>query len=664
MQRFFWRVLLPALMLSGLAFFYSAAADLPSAAFAYATYPDSPHLPQHAYVIGSDPVDGSTIPNVPSVIRIFFNTNISPLSIAHVFNTQNGQFVEVATTRSVIPAQNPRELDTQLLASDTLAQGGYFVRWTAVADDDGHTTYGAIGFNVGYSSTGLGGTPTLGPSSSNAITSIQQFDFLAVLGIAWQWLSLMALLFWLGILLTERLILIRAERAISWLDDTQKQAMQVQFLCLAIVFVGEIVTLLLRVLRLGETLTGGKIDLSPLWPLLIASNYGHLWLVRILLVLLALVLLGRSRSTRTLKAQTMIVTNADSNADDASSSQRMGKDSPVVFSLAPMLRSNMIWLFLAGIIVLTIALSSDAVQLAQAHVSAVLLAWLALIAQSIWFGGLTYLGYIFLPAVKEDANAEALTNFIRHFSPWLLGAIATLLISDLFFAESTLSSSAQLLNDPYGRTMLVMSMLLLLNLLVSLYILLVLRPILARQAIYLAVVDADLPARRARRTALEQKVRLLKQVLKGQTGLAAAFLLGSVLLTFYAPPIVFPNVTYSNPASAANTTGITQSKTVNTLTVTLQVLPGRVGYVNTVIVSLHDANNTPVSDAKLTITTNMLAMNMGTTHTTLNGGNPTYITTFDKNAAFSMAGAWQLSLTIQRPGQADIQTAFIVTLET
>lgn len=660
MQRFFWRVLLPALLLSALALLTSSTVLQQPVALAYTSYPASPQLPYHAYVIGSDPVDGSTISNVPAVIRIFFNTNISPLSIAHVFNTQNGQFVAVQTPQSTVAAHNPRELDTQLLSPNTLSQGGYFVRWTAVADDDGHTTFGAIGFNVGYSSTGLSGTPTLGPSSSNALSEIQRFDFIAALGIAWQWLALLALLFWLGILLTERLILTRAERATSWLDGAQKQAAQVQFLCLSILLISELVTLLLRVLRLSETLTGGKIALSALWPLLIASNYGHLWLLRMLLIILALIFLRRSHNAPT-KQHTAAFTN--NTADIAPSSQHFTKESTVLTSIAPMLRTNVLWLFLAGIIVLTVALSNDAVQLAQAHASAILLTWLALVAQGIWFGGLTYLGYIFLPAVKEDANAEALTDFLKHFSPWLLAAIATFLISGLFFAESTVSTPGQLLSDAYGRTLLVTSILLLLNLLLSLYLLLVLRPSLARQAVFLAVVDADLPARRARRSALDQKEHALKQVLKGQTLLAATFLLGSVLLTFYAPPIVFPNVTYSNASSAANTTGITQSKSVNKLTITLEVLPGRVGYTNTVIIALNDANNKPVSDAKLQITTSMLTMDMGTSHITLNGGNSTYITSFNKNAAFSMVGAWQLKLTIQRPGQTDIQTSFVVTLE-
>src|SRR6266496_5551814 len=49
----------------------------------------------HAYVIGSDPVDGSTIATAPTVIRIFFNTSISSVSSAHVLAVGTGNLVDV-----------------------------------------------------------------------------------------------------------------------------------------------------------------------------------------------------------------------------------------------------------------------------------------------------------------------------------------------------------------------------------------------------------------------------------------------------------------------------------------------------------------------------------------------------------------------------------------
>src|SRR5579884_678395 len=123
--------------------------------------PLTPRVQAHAVVIGSDPIDGSTVTTAPRVMRIYFNGTISPASRAQVIDA-SGRVVNAGP--SVIPAGNPRELDTPLLPPSQLAQGSYLVRWTALSSDDGHTTQGAIGFNIGHSSTGLPGQVILGPS--------------------------------------------------------------------------------------------------------------------------------------------------------------------------------------------------------------------------------------------------------------------------------------------------------------------------------------------------------------------------------------------------------------------------------------------------------------------------------------------------------------------
>src|SRR5579872_6735915 len=157
----------------------------------------------HAFVIGSDPVDGSTIGAAPSKIRIFFNADISPVSNARVFVFAPGgppDGSEVDLGHSYIPANNARELDTPLIAQSSLPQGSYEVKWTALALDDGHATNGLIGFNVGISVTGLSGTPVLGPSTSN---NLAQLNLQGVLSVLWEWLTALALLFWIGLVMME-----------------------------------------------------------------------------------------------------------------------------------------------------------------------------------------------------------------------------------------------------------------------------------------------------------------------------------------------------------------------------------------------------------------------------------------------------------------------------
>src|SRR6266704_4510957 len=144
----------------------------------------------HAFVIGSDPVDGSTVSSPPRAVRIFFDAPISPASNVYVY-TPDERIVNAA--RSSISTTNPRELDTPLMPPDQLPQGSYTVRWTALASVDGHTTHGVIGFNIGQSSAGLPGETILGPSTSNILPDV---DLLGILAVAWEWLVLMALTFW------------------------------------------------------------------------------------------------------------------------------------------------------------------------------------------------------------------------------------------------------------------------------------------------------------------------------------------------------------------------------------------------------------------------------------------------------------------------------------
>ena len=297
--------------------------------------------------------------------------------------------------------------------------------------------------------------------------------------------------------------------------------------------------------------------------------------------------------------------------------------------------------------------------------------WLGLVAQSIWFGGLVYLGYVILPRlsiVESDRHAEMLAILLRRFTPFLLAAMGILFACDLFLCEAGLQDIHQFITEPYGRALLVQLIVSAIMVLLSLYALFVIRPRLTRQVLLLPVVNPDLPARRTRQFALEHTRRELKYNVNMQILLAAGVLFCAALLSFFAPPIVFPTIHYSNPVAPTPTpiasndkTGI-QTKQIGDFSVNLQVLPGQVGYANTVVITIKDSNNLPVTDAQVQVTTNMEIMDMGTGRATIQGGNPTYIATFDKTTAFSMAGLWDVTVAIQRPGQAPVQDKFQVML--
>ncbi len=715
----------------------------------------------HAYVIGSDPVDGSTVSSAPAVVRIFFNEAIGPASVAHVF-APDGQVVDAAL--SSISRTNPRELDTPLASPGSLPQGGYTVRWTALSDEDGHTTHGVIGFNVGQSSVGLPGETILGPSTSNILP---QLDLFGVLSVAWDWLVMLALTFWVGILVMEGLVLARPvarqegtpetetpqslEQESDLLTQARKQSLPLQWLMLTALLVGEIITLILRTTVLKQTLGGSGINLLALRQLVVETNYGHLWLVRVTLIAVALgllwwttrqqnskrITLSRNRSgsrfsqlrrqvAQEQSAELPIDIDNDNGRGNPTEEKDISSDegpavsadkglptsavgqvseevsgqtsTPLVPSLAPQRNAVervsitsssakapmdvlaplvgtrrtgtwliIVWFVLAGLILLTIALTSDAAQLAQPHASAVVLDWLYLAAQSMWFGALTYLGYVLLPLlqiVEPHHYAGTCASLLRRLTTPALGTFGVLLVSGLFLSESSLSSVQQLLTDPYGRALLVKIVLIVLMLMFSVYGLFAIRPKLARQTALLPVVDVELPARRARQSALERTVHRLGQTLKLQSWMGAGALLCAALMAFYAPPIVFPANSYAVSTSAASPSSAAinaQTQKVGNLSVTLEVLPGRVDYANTIVVTINDNQGNPVTDAQVQLSTNMELMDMGTAHATVKGGNPTYIATFNKDAAFSMFGAWDITVRIQRPNQAVVQAVFKVT---
>src|SRR6266567_1389863 len=587
----------------------------------------------HAFVIGSDPVDGSTVANAPRVVRIFFAAAISPASIAHVY-TPDEHIVDA--TRSSISPSNPRELDTPLKNPDQLPQGGYTVRWTVLADGDGHTTQGVIGFNIGHSSTGLPGQVILGPSTSNILP---QLSLLGILAIAWDWLVMAALALWIGILVMESVVLADG-----------KQSLPLQWLCLATLFTGEIINFILRAALFIQTSNTSGIDPATIRELIVDTTYGHLWLVRIALIGMALVFLWWT--TRSTRRQSIGMRNS-------ASTRTRGKT-----------RYTFVLLTLAGLILLTLALSEDVTQLAQAHASAVILVWLFLVAQGVWFGGAAYLGFVLLPLLPTfdpELHARSLVTVIQRYTPLIAGSIVVLLVSGLFLAETSLSSVQQFFTDPFGRALLVKIMLVAIMLLVSAYTLFFLTPQLRRQVMLLHGVDAEMAGRPTRQAALGRKERRLIITMRSLAYLGAGVLLCAAFMSFFAPPIVFPAIDYTNGSStntapSTTNTQVIQTKHTGNLTVSLQVIPARVGYDNTVIVTLSDSNGNPITDAQVQININMVTMNMGTASATIKSGDSTYVAVFNKDESFSMPGLWDIALKIQRPNQPPVQVSFQVTL--
>ena len=211
------------------------------------------------------------------------------------------------------------------------------------------------------------------------------------------------------------------------MTQVRKQSLPLQWLCLAALCTGEIINLILRAALFTQTSNTSGIDPATIRELIFDTTYGHLWLVRIALIGLALSSSGGQ-----------LALPGDNQLECAIRPVREQGERQDI-------RSSM--LILAGLILLTMALSEDVTQLAQAHASAVILDWLFLVAQGIWFGGAAYLGFVLLPllpALEPELHARSLVTLIQRYTPLIAGSIGVLLVSGLFLAETSLSSVQQL----------------------------------------------------------------------------------------------------------------------------------------------------------------------------------------------------------------------------
>lgn len=156
--------------------------------------------------------------------------------------------------------------------------------------------------------------------------------------------------------------------------------------------------------------------------------------------------------------------------------------------------------------------------------------------------------------------------------------------------------------------------------------------------------------------------------------IAHLLLAGLILLTIiYSGSVVAPNLASlsrtKNPIvpvvtpSPTDDGNITQSKRAGNLSITLEVIPARVELANTILVTLMDTpGDKSVENAKITTTTTMQAMDMGTTRITMSGGKPVYRAMFPADSAFSMFGLWNITLLIRQPSHAPVQIVFTILL--
>jgi methionine-rich copper-binding protein CopC len=663
------RLLIPgaALLLSILTYLCTIALIQPSVVLA------------HAYVIGSDPVDGSTVAQVPKEVHIYFNAAVSPLSSAHVYSIQGGDLINVAATPSQVAPLNARELVLPIKTPSAQPEGAYEVIWSAVANDDGHTTEGIIGFDVGFSGfAGLTGTPILGPSTSNDIESIHTLDLTALLAILWEWLVFVALTVWVGILVMEQFVLVNDRRDTPLFAQIRGQTYLLQRLCLITLLFGESVTLFLRVLSLIKVQQSDALPLVMIVSMITQTNYGHIWLLRMVLIALAMVFLywisKKHTPSQSEYNQDAAVPAPESSeptpeyqVEDTNQGNDTGKlrESAKAMPVLSLFGQRGGWLCFAGLLIFLFVLTDSAAQVLQPHFSAILFDWLKDVAQSVWFGSFAYLAYALLPILKTKQSEyviEKLMSLQKKLTSVLLASICLQILSLIFLSDTSIHDLQQLHTDPYGIALAVQLIIIVITTFLSIYMLFVLRPRIIHEVQLFSAISSEELDRYAHQSRLRKMGYRLKIATTMVSVLGIGVLLCSALMSFFAPPIVFPDQTYTNQLGLPIDAVHTQTKQIGPFSVTLELLPGHIDQYNTVIMLIKDSKGKIVTDAQVQLTVNMPIMNMGTSHALITGGNPVYAATFDLDQAFNMAGFWAVNSEIQRPNQQAVEATFQVML--
>ena len=420
----------------------------------------------HAILLSSDPAKGSTLSASPDQIRMWFSENLNPaFSTAYVVNAANSAAnvqkdvkTHVDKGDAHVSAADSKEMDVSLKPS--LPSAVYVVLYRTQSADDGHILSGNFIFTVEAAN---GTVPTFNGTIPQGIFSgsggssgqLDEPTFFSFIMIT---LVDLGAVFWVGAQLWRIFVLSELE---SEDQDQQASFQQIErhfdrrfsWLVLLLILFANIGVLVGQALTLTSDQWGQAFAPSLLIGLIGQSHFGAYWIMRQIVVLLALLLLV---PTVMMKRPSQWITSSISWANFA--------------------------LGLALLIALTLSGHAAATS-SNVLIYAVLGDFLHLVAAALWVGGMMYIAVIYLPMLKgklwQQQTASLLTT-LPHFSPLAITGVVLMGLSGPLNAATRLLSWDQLISTVYGRTLIVKILLVGAMLLTSAVHVLLLRPRLAK----------------------------------------------------------------------------------------------------------------------------------------------------------------------------------------
>ncbi|HLG75270.1 MAG TPA: copper resistance protein CopC [Ktedonobacteraceae bacterium] len=591
-----------------------------SSAFAHAQY-DHSNPPANAHMPSGHP---------PAHVEVWFTEHIEPaFSWLEIYDAHRQR----VDRDDCHPLPND-SYGLTISLHPHLPDGAYTVVFHTVSADDGHVVTGSFSFAVGS-----GPLPT---SNDALLSQLQTTDTnVNVWSIVLRWFDYLAMAILVGSLVFFLLVwspaaslvaeqvgseLLLAQKRVGSRVHTLLLTSLVALLAvqIALLFYQ---TALTSAGTLWQTFSNG----ATLQTMLLSSRFGHLWLIRLALLLIAFALWFCCSHGKT---------------------------------IAPGLSGSTIrfWLLvLTGIgIMLTISL--------DAHAAATTSAWLLvpadvihLISTACWLGGLFTLVLTLPPTLRvftpgTGDRTRLLAALLPRFTAIALMSVALLLLTGTLQAAMLLHLPSATINDAvnaltataYGRTLLVK--------------LLLFAVLLGFGAFNMLVVSKRLHTFALRNDkesgassfAAGRMQRTFHKTISGEALVAVGLLLVVGVLTSLSPPPAHQPDATQGPAVFRGT--------LADMTYTLIITPGKVG-PNAFETALTDQHGQPVqkTDAVL-LRFVMLDMDMGEQELRLDPvkNSPGHYHTTDDT--LSMAGHWQLFLLVRRPGFEDARVSLSYTL--
>jgi copper transport protein len=606
----------------------------------------------HAILVQSDPAPDSVLTTAPTQVRMWFSEDLNPTtSTAYVVNAQNsspkaatdlGKHVDAGDAH--VASTNSKEMDLTFKAP--LPPDVYVVIYRTQSAEDGHVVHSSFIFTVAepngvvpkYSGT-LPGQITISGGSNGQLDGPTLFNLIMIT------LVDLGAVFWLGAQLWHNFVLRISENQdqIPLYQQVERRFERVFAIpALLLLLLANIGVLIGEAISLTSDQSGQVMTPRLFLGLITQGQFGTFWLMREVVVLLALALALYLFFSR----------------------QRPGW----VNALHPWLN-----LVLGLALITAITLSGHASAVSKSLVTySVLSDWLHLLAASLWVGGMFYIATTYLPTIPHldlGRRTYSLITTLALYTPLAITGVVVMAASGPFNTAVHMDSWTQLLSTAYGRTLIVKIALVVAMLVTSATHVVIIRPRLKKS--YIAYIEAqesvrsqqeddlshhqpDVPAHEVKQQeeSVQRQVSQLTRVLRWEPLLGVAVLLCTGLLNVFAGTLQ-PTITLPAPTSTQQAKTTPASKPFTTtlqtkdkaFTVKLSISPNTFG-TNVFTVSVLDKKGAPTTNVGVSLYTSSLDMDMGTDEINLQPDGKGH---FSANGDLSMPGNWEVRLEIRTP---------------